>query len=104
MQADHLIEAARLCAYALPSREAVWWAARCARATASAELKDQDRQACDLAEQWVRSRTDETRRSAMEKAQAAGFPHQKRGLPSRLFGAVTRCRRQISRRCRRHRI
>ena len=73
MQADHLIEAARLCAYALPSREAVWWAARCARATASAELKDQDRQACDLAEQWVRNRADETRRSAMEMAQAAGF-------------------------------
>jgi hypothetical protein len=72
MQADHLIEAARLCAYALPAREAVWWAARCARATTSADLKDDDRQACDLAEQWVRHRNDETRRSAMDKAQAAG--------------------------------
>lgn len=70
---DNLIEAARLCAHALPAREAVWWAGRCARATAPADLNDADREAAALAEQWVRQRTDTTRRAAMEKAQAAGF-------------------------------
>lgn len=67
-----LIEAARLCAYALPAREAVWWATRCAVATAPAELPQPDQEARKLAETWVRLRADATRRSAMDKAQQAG--------------------------------
>jgi hypothetical protein len=69
---DLLVEAARLCAYALPAREAVWWATRCAVATACADLSKPDQDACALAEIWVRQRTDETRRAAMDKAQLAG--------------------------------
>jgi len=69
---DMLIEAARLCAYALPAREAVWWATRCAVATAPAELPQPDQEARKLAEIWVRLRADATRRSAMDKAQQAG--------------------------------
>jgi hypothetical protein len=72
-QQDCLIEAARLCAYALPAREAVWWAIRCAAVTAPAGLPEADREACALAEAWVRKPADTTRRQAMERAQVAGF-------------------------------
>jgi hypothetical protein len=70
-----LVEAARLCAYALPPREAVWWAAQCARHTAPAELPEPDRRAGDLAEQWVRTRADreEIGRAAMQVAEQAGY-------------------------------
>jgi len=67
-----LIEAARLCAHALPAREGVWWAARCAAATATADLQQADREACALAEAWVRKPGDAMRRDAMARAQAAG--------------------------------
>jgi hypothetical protein len=67
-----LVEAARLCAHALPAREAVWWAARCAAATAPSDLPQADQEARALAEAWVRQRSDATRREAMEKAQLAG--------------------------------
>jgi hypothetical protein len=73
MQAGLLIEAARVCAHALPARERVWWAARCVRATAAGEIPVADHQACRLGEDWVRHPTDETRRAAMETAQATGF-------------------------------
>jgi hypothetical protein len=68
-----LIEAARLCAHALPARERVWWAARCARATADDAAPAVDREACALGEDWVRRPADATRRAAMAKAEAAGF-------------------------------
>ena len=68
-----LIEAARLCAHALPRREAVWWAARCAEATAPPTLPDADREARARAEDWVRRVSDETRRAAMTRAELAGF-------------------------------
>jgi hypothetical protein len=71
--AGFLIEAARVCAHALPRREAVWWAARCAEATAPAALPEADQAARSLAEGWVRRVSDETRRAAMAKAEAAGF-------------------------------
>lgn len=71
--AGMLIDAARLCAHALPAREAVWWASRCAIATAPDGLAEADQEARALAEAWVRQPTDETRRAAMEKAQLAGF-------------------------------
>jgi hypothetical protein len=70
---DCLIQAARLCAYALPAREAVWWAIRCAAVTTPADLPEADRDACTLAEAWVRKPADTTRRQAMERAQVAGF-------------------------------
>jgi hypothetical protein len=72
-QAGMLIEAARVCAHALPPRERVWWAARCVRATASADIPAADQQACRLGEDWVRRPADDTRRAAMEQAQTAGF-------------------------------
>jgi hypothetical protein len=73
VRAELLIEAARVCAHALPPRERVWWAARCARATTSGALPAADRDACAFGEDWVRRPADETRRVAMERAQASGF-------------------------------
>jgi hypothetical protein len=67
------LDAVRLFAHALPRREAVWWACMCARHTAPADLPEADRAALDAAEVWVRRQTDETRRAAMDKAQAAGM-------------------------------
>jgi hypothetical protein len=72
-QVGLLIEAARICAHALPARERVWWAARCVRATATGEIPAADQQACRLGEDWVRRPTDGTRRAAMDQAQATGF-------------------------------
>lgn len=72
-EGGHLVEAARLCAHALPQREAVWWAAQCAAHTAPADLSEADRAAHTLAESWVRQRSDDVRRAAMAKAEEAGF-------------------------------
>lgn len=73
IHAGLLIEAARVCAYALPPRERVWWAARCAGTTAPPDLAAADQAACRLGEDWVRSPTDEIRRAAMQQAQITGF-------------------------------
>jgi hypothetical protein len=70
---DMLADAARLTAFALPRREAVWWACMCARAVPPAQSPDEDRLALESAEEWVRRQTDETRRAAFAHAQAAGF-------------------------------
>jgi hypothetical protein len=71
--AGFLIEASRVFAHALPKREAVWWACMCATHTAPPALNEPDRQARELAENWVRAQSDETRRAAMEAAKLAGF-------------------------------
>ncbi|MBV8576738.1 MAG: hypothetical protein JOZ58_17100 [Acetobacteraceae bacterium] len=68
-----LTEATRLIAYALPRREAVWWACMCARHTAPPGMPELERRAVDAAEHWVRAQTDEARRTAFAKAQEAGF-------------------------------
>jgi hypothetical protein len=72
-QAGFLIEAAELAAYALPKREAVWWACLCADDTAPVDLPAADRSARQEAERWVRDRTELVRRHAMNRAEAAGF-------------------------------
>ncbi len=67
-------EALRLCAHALPKREAVWWACMCADAVPDPALPEPDRAARIAAEAWVRRPTDdEVRRAAWECAQATGF-------------------------------
>jgi hypothetical protein len=71
--AGFLLEAAKLCAHALPKREAVWWACMCVRHTRPADASATLEQICAAAETWVRKQTDESRRAAFELAQAAGF-------------------------------
>jgi len=73
IQKGHLLDVIALLAFALPKREAVWWACVCARDVlapdAPAELDD----AIKAAEAWVYKPTEENRRAAMEKAERAGF-------------------------------
>jgi hypothetical protein len=68
-----LLEATRFVAHALPHREAVWWACMCASHTAPADLPDTDRQAREVAEDWVRQQGDKPRRIAWSLAEASGF-------------------------------
>ncbi len=68
-----LVEASRLLAYALPKREAVWWACMCAAHTAPADLPEPDRLAREAAELWVRQQGDKNRRAAMRLAEATTF-------------------------------
>ena len=73
--AGFLAEAVALAAYALPSREAVWWACMCARHTAGAAdgAPAAEAAVCAAAEAWVRGQTDALRRDAMTLAEEAGF-------------------------------
>lgn len=68
-----LIGATRLGAFALPPREAVWWASMCVTHTAPANQPDIEVSARDTAELWVRRQDDATRRQAMVLARQAGF-------------------------------
>lgn len=68
-----LLEAARLIAFGLPKREAVWWACMCAFHTAPRDLPDTDRLARETAEKWVRQQADDTRRAAMGYAEIGDF-------------------------------
>jgi hypothetical protein len=73
-KAGLLLEATRLVAHALPAREAVWWACACSRHTASSGADPATETAIrEAAEEWVRRPTDEHRRAAMKKAEAARF-------------------------------
>lgn len=72
-QAGDAQGAVRLCAHALPPREAVWWACMCADHTAPDNLGEPDRQVRTAAEQWVRRPSETSRRAAMALAQAAGL-------------------------------
>ena len=69
----NLLAAARLVAFALPRREAVWWASRCAVATAPADQPPLERDARLAAERWVWQQDEEARRAAMDVARRAGL-------------------------------
>src|SRR5262249_38725334 len=68
-----LNDAVQFLAFALPKREAVWWACLCARS----ELKNPGPPlvvaALEAAEAWVYKPTEENRRAAMQKAQETAF-------------------------------
>lgn len=68
--AGHLEDEARLFAYALPRREAVWWACMCARAVPDPGLPAADALALEAAERWVRRPDDGNRRAAVAAAEA----------------------------------
>ncbi len=73
ISAEFFMEAARVYAFALPKREAVWWACMCTAYTAPPDLTGPDLAARLAAEEWVRTQSDETRREAMAAAKAAGM-------------------------------
>jgi hypothetical protein len=66
---DH-VAAAEFLAYALPKREAVWWACLCARQSPATPASSA---ALEAAEKWVVNPTDENRRSGMAAALDAGL-------------------------------
>ncbi|HVA48806.1 MAG TPA: hypothetical protein VNH11_20740 [Pirellulales bacterium] len=66
------LDAVRFLAYALPKREAIWWAARCARLVAGAASTPEQQSALEVTERWCAQPSEELRRAAMaasEKAQ-----------------------------------
>jgi hypothetical protein len=60
-------------AYALPRREALWWAHGCAKEITPPDAKKELVAALAAAEKWVAEPTDESRRAAMVAAEAATY-------------------------------
>jgi hypothetical protein len=71
--AGKLNEAVHFLAYALPKREAVWWACLCARAAGGANVSPPVKTALEAAEAWVYKPTDDNRRACMTNAQTTKF-------------------------------
>lgn len=68
----HFHDAVRLLAYALPKREAIWWAARCTRLALATALTPEQLSALETSERWCAQPSEELRRAAWtasEKAQ-----------------------------------
>src|ERR1700733_6954518 len=70
LAAKNLSEAVQFFAFALPPREAVWWACQCSREELPDPTPQPLQDAIEAAETWVRKPTDEHRRAAMSRAQA----------------------------------
>lgn len=68
-----LAEAVQFLAFALPRREATWWACMCARSALREPIPPALTAALEASEAWVRRPTDENRRAAMARAQATKF-------------------------------
>lgn len=66
-------DAVRFLAFALPKREATWWACLCARAALGDKPRPETVNALALAEKWVYEPTEDTRRAAMAAAETAKF-------------------------------
>lgn len=71
--AGSLLSAARLGGFALPRREAVWWASMCTAHTAPRDQRELECRAREAAELWVRRQDDASRRAAMQLAREVGF-------------------------------
>lgn len=72
-KAGHLPDAARFLAFALPRREAVWWATQCVRQVPALTADEKAAAALAAAEAWAADPTDDRRRLAFAAAEAAGF-------------------------------
>jgi hypothetical protein len=73
LSAPALDEAVQFMAFALPKREAVWWACVCVRTQVRESTPAPTLAALTAAEAWVYRPADDTRRAAMERAQATQF-------------------------------
>jgi hypothetical protein len=73
--AELMTDAVGVMARALPKREAVWWACLAARTMVDAQTPPVVVAAIDAAEAWVYRPSEETRRAAMDRAQATKFDH-----------------------------
>src|SRR4051812_45310941 len=61
--------------YALPKREAVWWACLCTREAVGPDPKPPAAAALKAAEAWVADPSDANRRAAQAAADAVGLGH-----------------------------
>lgn len=75
LTAELMTDAVGVMAQALPKREAVWWACLAARTLVDAQTPPGVVIAVEAAEAWVYQPSDETRRTAMDRAQATKFDH-----------------------------
>ncbi len=73
LAAKNLGDAVQFMAFALPAREAVWWACHCARQVQEDPASPAIAAAVEAAEAWVRRPTEENRRGALARAQATDF-------------------------------
>lgn len=67
----HTHDAVRFLAYALPKREAVWWATRCARLAGGPVLPPEQQAALETTERWCAGPSEELRRAAMAASEKA---------------------------------
>jgi hypothetical protein len=67
------VDAVRVLAYSLPTREAIVWASRCARQFSQKNPSDKFSAALDAVEKWLGEPNDENRRAAMKAAELAEF-------------------------------
>lgn len=73
VEKEFFIDAIKLLAFALPKREAVWWAAGCVRATLPADAPPPMTEALKAAETWVYKPTEENRWAAKDIGERAGY-------------------------------
>lgn len=69
----HFIDAVRFLAHALPKREAVWWAWVSAKRAVPEQPAPEIQAVLEATEQWIKEPTDQHRRAAMARAEAADF-------------------------------
>jgi hypothetical protein len=62
-----------LLSYALPEREAVWWACMCVEHTASVAFPSEQQRALTVAQAWVWQPTEKRRYDAAAAAKGAGY-------------------------------
>jgi hypothetical protein len=77
------LEAVRFLSWALPRREAVWWACQCVRQVHRPDDPESALAAIDAAERWAAAPTDDNRRASFAAAEAADF-----GTPAGCAGAA----------------
>jgi hypothetical protein len=70
LAAKNLTQAVQFFAFALPPREAVWWACLCSRDALREPVPEPLKDTVDAAEAWVRDPSEGHRRAAMARAQA----------------------------------
>ena len=67
------LDAIRLLAYAMPRREAVWWAISCAKIAHAIVSNENVKAAIEATELWIFDPTDPNRRATMTAAERAGL-------------------------------
>lgn len=73
IQNKQYVDAVRVLAYALPTRQAIVWARLCAGYYSDANPSNASLKALDAVDQWLSESDDDKRRATMDAAKGAGF-------------------------------